>query len=62
MVQTDDEDWSSQGCITSYFSRVKKEEILSGALEKLAKNDNDPRALVKKEISAILYMCSSRTT
>jgi hypothetical protein len=34
----------------------EKEEILSGALEKLAQNDNDPKALLKKEISAILYM------
>ncbi len=34
----------------------EKGAILSGALEKLAKNDYDPKTLVKKEISAILYM------
>jgi hypothetical protein len=37
----------------------EKEEILSGALEKLARNSNDPKALLKKEISVIeIGICS----
>jgi hypothetical protein len=36
--------------------KQEMEETLSGALEKLAKKDYDPKALVKKEISAILYV------
>ena len=36
--------------------RQEMEETLSGALEKLAKNNYEPKALRKKEISAILFM------